>query len=97
MKAWFCTFQQRHLDCKERRLLSRMRTDAYLFSIICTVVSHCGILTRLGDLLWPPCVADADIIFVPCGFFFFIPRLISAVADWMSTILLPILLHMVWF
>jgi len=22
-------------------------------------------------LLWPPCVADADIIFLPCGFFFF--------------------------
>jgi len=47
--------------------------------------------------LWPPCVADADIIFLPCGFFlsilhlFFIPRLISAVAHWMSTILL----HMV--
>jgi len=34
---------------------------------------------------------------LPCGFylsffFFFFPRLISAVADWMSTILL----HMVW-
>ena len=48
-------------------------------------------------LLWPPCVADADIIFLPCGFFlsifylFFIPRLISAVAQWISTILL----HMV--
>jgi len=31
-------------------------------------------------LLWPPCVADADIIFLPCGFFllssFYIPRLI---------------------
>jgi len=50
-------------------------------------------------LLWPPCVADADIIFLPCGFFlssiyllsifylFFIPRLISAAAVWMSTIL----------
>jgi len=23
-------------------------------------------------LLWPPCVADADIIFLPCGFFFFL-------------------------
>jgi len=22
-------------------------------------------------LLWPPCVADADIIFLPCGLFFF--------------------------
>jgi len=40
-------------------------------------------------------VADADIIFLPSGFFlssFFIPRLISAAADWMSTIL-P---HMAW-
>jgi len=49
-------------------------------------------------LLYPPCVADADVIFLPRGFFFFFllsfffPRLISAVADWMSTIL-P---HMVW-
>ena len=23
-------------------------------------------------LLWPPCVADADIIFLPCGFFFYL-------------------------
>jgi len=23
-----------------------------------------------GDLLWLPCVADADIIFLPCGFFY---------------------------
>ena len=38
---------------------------------------------------WPPCVADADIIFLSCFFLlsFFFPRLISAVADWMSTIL----------
>jgi len=41
-------------------------------------------------LLWSPCVADADIIFLPCGFFpsillsIFFPRLISAVGDWMS-------------
>jgi len=48
-----------------------------------------------GNLLWPPCVADADIIFLPCGNYplsFFFSRLISAVADWMSAIL-P---HMVW-
>ena len=43
---------------------------------------------------WPPCVADADIIFLPCGFFclLFFPCLISAIADWMSAIL-P---HMMW-
>ena len=37
-------------------------------------------------LLWPPCIADADIIFLSCFFFlsssWFFPRLISAVADW---------------
>jgi len=38
-------------------------------------------------LLWLPWVADADIIFLSCGFFFiyllsfFIPRLIPAIAD----------------
>jgi len=45
--------------------------------------------------LWPLCVADADIIFLPCDFcllLFFIPRLISAVADWMFAILR----HMMW-
>jgi len=47
-------------------------------------------------LLWPPYVIGQAIIFLPCGFFFyllsFFPRLFSAVADWMSTILA----HMVW-
>jgi len=42
--------------------------------------------------LWPPCVADADIIFLSCCFLSFFPRLISTVADWICTIL-P---HMVW-
>jgi len=41
--------------------------------------------------LWPPCTADADVIFLLC-FFFFFSQLISAVTEWMSTIL-P---HMVW-
>ena len=51
--------------------------------------------TVLQPFLWPPCVADEDIIFSSCGFFFlsiFFPCLISAIADWMST-MLP---HMVW-
>jgi len=46
--------------------------------------------------LWPPCVADADIIFSSYGFLylssFLFPRLISAIADCMPTIL-P---HTVW-
>jgi len=49
--------------------------------------------SALSPLLsWPPCVANADIIFLPHGFFFFLsifPHVFSAVADWM---LLP---HMV--
>jgi len=50
-------------------------------------------------LLWPPYGIGQAIIFLPCGFFVlpffylsFFPRLISAAADRMSTIL-P---HIVW-
>ena len=36
----------------------------------------CPLCRTLNDmilrLLWPPRVADADIIFLPCGFFFFL-------------------------
>ena len=53
----------------------------------------------MSALLWPPCVADADIIFIlwfllssAFFFFLFLPRLTSAVADWMSTIRA----HMLW-
>jgi len=44
------------------------------------------------------CALGLNLLFLPCGFYlsiflsFFIPRLISAAADWMSTILR----HMVW-
>jgi len=50
-------------------------------------------------LLWPPYVIGGAIIFLPCDFYllsffylFLFPRLISAAADRMSTILL----HMAW-
>ena len=49
----------------------------------------------VGDFLWSPYVIGQTIIFLPCDFYllsFFIPRLISAAADGMSTILL----HMAW-
>jgi len=47
--------------------------------------------------LWPPYGIGQAIIFLPCGFylsffFYIFPRLISAAADWMSTILR----HMMW-
>jgi len=46
------------------------------------------------SFLWPSYGIGQAIIFLPCGFFFssFFPHLISAAADWMSSILL----HMVW-
>jgi len=38
-----------------------------------TWADHCHQLNHItyieSSLLWPPCVADADIIFLPCGFF----------------------------
>jgi len=51
----------------------------------------------LPCFLWPPCITDAALYFCPVVSifllsFFFFPRLISAVADWVSTIL-P---HTVW-
>jgi len=55
-------------------------------------------LEVLRPLLWSPYVIGQTIIFLPCSFFLssffllFFPRLISAVGDWMFTILW----HMVW-
>ena len=53
------------------------------------------LLFRCLSLLRSPYVIGQTIIFLPCDFYIlllFSPRLISAVGDWMSTIL-P---HMVW-
>ena len=30
-----------------------------------------GLMDRICHLLWPPCVANADIIFLPCGYYLF--------------------------
>ena len=48
----------------------------------------------LGAYLWSPYVMAQTIIFSSCFFFFllFFPRLISAVGDWMFTVVR----HMVW-
>ena len=55
------------------------------------------VFSFLRYYLWPPCVIGQSIIFLLCGFFFLFlsssfPCLITAVGDWMSTIL-P---YMVW-
>jgi len=62
----------------------------------CSIVSACNCHWLL---LWPPYGIGQAIIFFPCGFClsffflsFFIPCLISAAAEWMSTILR----HMMW-
>ena len=34
--------------------------------------------SELSQFLWPPCVADADIIFLPCGFFFYLSFFFSS-------------------
>jgi len=52
------------------------------------------LLDHFKTLLWPPYVIGQAIIFLPCGFFlsfifylsFFIPRLISAAADWTQNV-----------
>jgi len=62
------------------------------------LLSSCFSFFGTISSLWSPYVIGQTIIFLPCSFFpsifylFFIPRVISAAADWMSTILL----HMAW-
>jgi len=47
--------------------LSITRTSAESFSVF-----YSNGKVHRPNLLWPPCVADADIIFSSCGFFFFL-------------------------
>jgi len=55
------------------------------YGIAAIIFSSCGFFL----LLWPPCVADADISCPVVSFYLsiFCPRLISAVEEWMSGIL----------
>jgi len=43
------------------------RTDG--IAIASTALAMRALWRAVIKLLWPPCVADADIIFLPCGFF----------------------------
>jgi len=81
--------QLSHIERSRRRRRENLRAQAE--------ASMPASSNRFTILLWPRCVADANIsltnIFPP-GFFFYLlfPRLISAVRDWMFAIL-P---HMMW-
>jgi len=56
-------------DKKIPRVLQDFHSHNYTFlEVIATKIL--AILQHLGRFLWPPCVADADIIFLPCGFFY---------------------------
>jgi len=87
----------------QHSIISRRQPNFAALSRGVTYIRRAAITLRIGphsSSLWPPCVADADIIFSSCGFFclllssffFYFPRLVSAIGDWMSTIL-P---HVVW-
>ena len=72
------------------------RTDHIVDDIVTQRLISLSVISPAW-FLWSPYGIGQTIMFLPCGYFFlssssFLPRLISAVADWMSAIL-P---HMVW-
>ena len=83
-------------------MLSLSRAPVCRFKLFIGLVNRCmnhesRLLLQENYLLWPPYVIGQAIIFLPCGFYLllsssFFLRLISATADWMSTILR----HLVW-
>jgi len=76
--CWFC--RPRFLKVRRLSTVTALRGVCLIRSV------HCG------SLLWSPYGIGQTIIFSFCVFFLFFPRLISAAARWMSTILR----HMVW-
>jgi len=55
--------------------------DLFITHLATSITSPCS--HAFCSFLWPPCVADADIIFFcPVVSYIFFPRLISAVAEW---------------
>ena len=76
---------------------------AYYFSVVKGLLAELVVngVVLIAHLLWPPYEIGGPLYFCPVvtiflsfflSIFFFIPRLISAARDWMSTVL-P---HMVW-
>jgi len=67
----------------------------FIMVALCNRADHYIFMLWFVLLLWSPYVIGRPYIFSSCyylSFYLFFPRLISAVGDWMSTIL-P---HMVW-
>jgi len=79
--------QARYHQCRSTKFTTTSDLQCLLFFYLLSLF-----------LLWSPYGIGQTIIFLPCDFYLssslllFFPRLISAVGDWMSTIL-P---HMVW-
>jgi len=46
--------------------------DSHLTLILRSVAMAMITAPKTMTLSWSPCVANADIIFLPCGFFFFV-------------------------
>ena len=81
------TARRRMSAAERRRLKAELLSSS---SLEVSYVSQCSIVAIISSSL-----SYGRPIFLPCGFYLlssFFPRLISAVADWMSTIL-P---HMLW-
>jgi len=41
-------------------------------SVCLYMLLNCMTVSLKRPLLWPPCIANVDIIFLPCGFFFYL-------------------------
>jgi len=90
---------QQNAKCNKRQVSRKGHRGSRARTSVATSAVWLAILSEIPlAYLWSPYGIGQTIIFLPCGYLlsfflsFFIPRLISAAADWMSAIL-P---HMVW-
>jgi len=59
-----------------RRVIYAWSDQAFIYSKFSVYKEKASVIIVFAvncySLLWPPCVADVDIIFLPCGFLFFL-------------------------
>jgi len=79
VKVKYFSFTLLQLSKSKQKLL--LHSDALLLLRCCTIIIIISKIMHYHkatskikeiNLLWPPCVADANIIFLPCGFFFYL-------------------------